>query len=282
VVCALFFKEFAVICFDAEYSRSQGWPTGRLDLIMMAFVTAVTVIGLQAVGLILVVALLIIPPAAARFWTERLRSMFVLSAIIGAVSGIIGAAISALVPKMPAGALVVVTAAAVFLVSMFVGPSRGILVRALQRWDLSRRVGQQHVLRAIYEMIEEAPAAESMPLAQRTVTFEALRKSRSWSGGELSRLLRRLERDGLAIELPRGTIRLSEDGIAEAARVTRNHRLWEIYLITHADIAPSHVDRDADMIEHVLGKAMVSKLEAILEQGEAATISVPSSPHVIG
>ena len=61
-----------------------------------------------------------------------------------------------------------------------------------------------------------------------------------------------------------GVLRLSESGFGEAARVTRNHRLWELYLIRHADIAPSHVDRDADMVEHVLGAALVQQLEAEL------------------
>jgi manganese/zinc/iron transport system permease protein len=45
----------------------------------------------------------------------------------------------------------------------------------------------------------------------------------------------------------------------------RNHRLWEVYLITHADVAPSHVDWDADMIEHVLPPEMVTRLEELAE-----------------
>ena len=79
IACILFFKEFSLICFDADYGSTQGWPVGRLDFFMMALVVLVTVIGLQAVGLILVVALLIIPAAAARFWTFRLPKMLWLS-----------------------------------------------------------------------------------------------------------------------------------------------------------------------------------------------------------
>jgi manganese/zinc/iron transport system permease protein len=61
--------------------------------------------------------------------------------------------------------------------------------------------------------------------------------------------------------------------------MVRNHRLWEMYLITHADIAPSHVDRGADMIEHVLGQAMVLKLESLMRQQDLA-LPVPQNPHV--
>jgi manganese/zinc/iron transport system permease protein len=58
---------------------------------------------------------------------------------------------------------------------------------------------------------------------------------------------------------------LTEEGECEAAQVARNHRLWELYLITHADIAPEHVDRDADMIEHVLAPELIARLEQLAE-----------------
>ena len=104
----LFFKEFALICFDQEFAGSQGWSVGGLDVLMMALVVLVTVSGLQAVGLILMIALLIIPPAAARFWTQHLVRMVLLSAVIGGVSCLFGAALSALLPRMPAGSIIVV------------------------------------------------------------------------------------------------------------------------------------------------------------------------------
>jgi manganese/zinc/iron transport system permease protein len=75
----------------------------------------------------------------------------------------------------------------------------------------------------------------------------------------------------------RALVHLSESGFGEAARITRNHRLWELYLIRHADIAPSHVDRDADMVEHILGAEMVRELEAEL----ASHATIPDSPHRI-
>ena len=80
---------------------------------MLGLVTTVTVIGLQSVGLILIIAMLIIPAAAARFWTEKLTKMIaVISAGIGAASGWAGGLLSALVPKLPAGAVIVVVSAA--------------------------------------------------------------------------------------------------------------------------------------------------------------------------
>ncbi|WP_051140725.1 metal ABC transporter permease, partial [Azospirillum brasilense] len=112
---ALLFKELRVLAFDPGFAAVQGWPVGALDLVLMGLATLVTVIGLQTVGLILVVALLIIPPAAARFWTDRLPALTVAAAVIGALSGWLGATLSALLPKLPAGAVIVLVAGGFFL-----------------------------------------------------------------------------------------------------------------------------------------------------------------------
>ncbi|HEV2295128.1 MAG TPA: iron chelate uptake ABC transporter family permease subunit [Tepidisphaeraceae bacterium] len=275
--CVLLFKEFTLLCFDGAYARTEGWPIAWLDLAMMTMVVAVTVIGLQAVGLILIIALLIIPPAAARFWTDRLSTMILASAAIGAASGLFGAALSALVPRLPAGAIIVVVATTIFLISMIFGPARGVLIRYSEHRRLSRKVSRQHLLRAIYETAE-GDGADPMTIG---VPVEELMLMRSWSAVGLRRALRAAERAGLLYEGSDGNYRLTDDGLVEATTAVRNHRLWEAYLVTHADIAPSHVDRDADQIEHVLGRQMVKKLEAVVAT-EHPEMLVPPSPHAIG
>lgn len=283
--CLLLFKEFTLLCFDDQYAASQGWPTLGLDIALLVLVTAVTVIGLQAVGLILIIAFLIIPPAAARFWTHRLPTMTLLAAGIGALSGWLGASFSALLPRMPAGAVIVILAALVFLMSMIFAPPRGVLGRWLRQLRLRRKIGRQHLLRAAYEVIEAdsqqtSGVGSATLLANDPFPLAAIQDKRSWSPRELGRIIRReirsghLERDGAK------RLRLSEEGFGEAARITRNHRLWEVYLVTHADIAPSHVDRDADMVEHILEAELVQRLEAELRERDV-WIPLPESPHPI-
>ena len=63
------FKEFKLLCFDEGFAGSRGLPVVRLDLGLMGLVVVVTIVGLQAVGLVLMIALLVIPSAAARLWT---------------------------------------------------------------------------------------------------------------------------------------------------------------------------------------------------------------------
>lgn len=274
--CALLYKEFALLCFDADYARSEGWPVFAIDLIMMTLVIAVTVIGLQAVGLILIIALLIIPAAAARFWTEHLLTMVIASALIGAISGMLGASLSALIPRLPAGAVIVVVAATLFLFSMFLGPARGVIMRWARHRELVRKVDRQNLLRAIYEWSETTgkdPRIDS-------IARDALLNVRAWNIVHLNRVLARAERDQLVYEVPGDNWRTTDVGWSEAARTVRNHRLWEAYLINYADIAPSHVDRDADQIEHVLGQQMVTKLEALIA-AQLPEPAVPPSPHAL-
>lgn len=300
----ILFKELRLLCFDDEFAGAQGWPVARLDFAMLALVAVVTVIGLQAVGLILIIAMLIIPPAAARFWTNRLIPMIVLAGVFGAGAGAIGSLLSAVnieraqasavellqalendtershYVELPTGAMIVLVAAVVFLIGMIAGPARGVLVRAVRRWTLARTVARQHLLRAMYEIQENAQTHKRTDAQSpdNAVTMEELLAERSWSKRLLGRLLRIAQREGLIERLGADEVRLTEHGMSNAARVVRNHRLWEMYLITYADIAPSHVDRDADQIEHVLQPEMIARLEDLLRVNQEA-VSVPPSPH---
>jgi len=267
----LLFKEMRLLCFDQNYARAQGWPVLLLDAILMGLVVAVTVIGLQAVGLVLVVAILIIPAAAARFWTHRLSTMTVLSALIGAASGYLGAIASALLSRLPTGPVIVLVCASIFLFSLIFGARRGVVVRVARHIRLSRRITMQHLLRAMFELAEEGGGPHG-------VRANELLVERSWSIVALRRHLSRALRRDLIRENADGSYSLTEQGRIEARRVVRNHRLWEMYLITHADIAPSHVDRDADRIEHVLEPLMIERLEQLVAENLAER-DIPHSPH---
>src|SRR5712691_2266074 len=84
--CCGLFKEFSLLCFDEAFAAARGYRTAVLDWLLTLMAVTVTLIGLQSVGLLLVVALLLIPPTAARFWTNDLKVMAALAAVIGGVS----------------------------------------------------------------------------------------------------------------------------------------------------------------------------------------------------
>lgn len=270
LICvSLLFKEFRLLCFDSGYTGAVGFPVLGLDLLLMALVVLVTVIGLQTVGLILIVSLLIIPPAAARFWTDRLPVMTIAGGAIGMASTVTGSLFSATFERLPGGAMIVLAAAVLFLVSFFFGTRRGLMMKLHRQWASARQVTLQNLLRDAWEWRETSGNA--------AFTLGQLHPYRSLSRVKLARAARRARRRGLIREESSGSYTFTREGERLAARMVRSHRLWELYLITHADIAPSHVDRDADAIEHILDPALLDRLEGVLR--EAARLPEIPSPH---
>jgi manganese/zinc/iron transport system permease protein len=277
VVCALLFKEFSLLCFDEEFATALGWPTTLLDLLLMGIVVAVTVVGLQSVGLILVVAVLIIPAAAARFWSDHLQTMTVIAAALGGGSAFLGVLASSLIPKLATGAIIVVVNALFFLVSLLFGSKRGIVYRLWNHYVLRQRVGQHDLLRAAFELIElKTHPTSPRKILGASVKFQELLARRSWTPSRVRKLLRIAERQELIWRDAQESYRLTPKGAEQARRAARNHRMWELFLIHYADIAPAHVDRDADRIEHVLEPAMIAELESLMKQ---KLPRVPESPH---
>ena len=269
-------KEFTLLCFDEAFGSARGFPARRLDALLLTLATLVTIAGLQAVGLILVVAFLILPAAAARFWTHRVGPMLGLAAGIGALSGWSGASVSALFGRLPAGAVIVLAASCFFTVSLFFGRARGLAYRWYQHRLFERKMDRQHFLRAAYECLEGCYGRDhrgGLP-PNRPLPVRALRANRGWSEAEWRRMLRQARREDHLERVDRGHLLLSEAGYGEAARVVRNHRLWELFLMKHAAIAASHVHRDADAVEHLLSPEMVDELERELDRRD-----IPGSPH---
>ncbi len=127
VVVYLLFKEFALLAFDKDYARSIGLPVKRIELVLTSLIVLAVVIGIQAVGVVLMAAILITPAAAARFWTNRITVMITLASVFGAISGLAGAYISYIQPAMPTGPWIVIVISTIAFISFFFAPTRGII-----------------------------------------------------------------------------------------------------------------------------------------------------------
>lgn len=122
LLMVLFFKQLRLISFDPDFAAAAGWPAQRLDLLANMLLLATVVVGLTTVGLILIVALLIIPAVTARLWTQKLDRMALMAAVFGGISSYIGAAASAAFDNLPTGATIVLVAGFLFVVSLPVAP----------------------------------------------------------------------------------------------------------------------------------------------------------------
>lgn len=273
VVMALY-KEFQLTSFDAEFASAQGWPTKRLDLLLMGLVAVTTVAGLPAVGVVLMAALLITPAAAARFWCDRLTPMLALAGAFGALSGVLGTLLSH-AGFGPPGPLVVLVAAAFFVASILVAPSRGVVAQAVRQWRLRQAFQEHHLLRALYEL------GESQPEPRPWLTPPEVAAARDWTPAQVQRAASRAVQRGV-VERSGAQLRLSPSGLEEARDITRSHRMWELFWLQRDSSDWRDADRAADAIEHLLSPQAVEELAeqlGVARELGAGPSSVPPSPH---
>ncbi len=255
LVVLIFFKEFKLVAFDPDYARSAGLPVRSLEFLLSTITVLAVSVGIQAVGVVLMAALLITPASAARFWTDDIRMMVFLSAVFGVLSGIFGSYISYIAPAMPTGPWIVVLLSIVAFGSVFFAPRQGVLARwHLQRGN-TRKMLVENILKTFYALGEK----ESSFLRPRST--DALLQQRAFRPNALKRGLQRLRRRNLVEKTSDGRWRLTEAGFEESSQIVRRHRLWELYLNKRLSLAADHVHNDAEAIEHILTPEVEAQLE---------------------
>lgn len=129
----LFYKEFKLLSFDPEFAASLGLPVRRLDIMLTSLLVVAVMIGLQTVGVVLMAAMIIGPGTAARQWTDRLRTMLVLSGVFGGLAGVTGAVISVQASRLPTGPMIILSLTVIVFASLLFAPRHGILAEWWRR-----------------------------------------------------------------------------------------------------------------------------------------------------
>jgi manganese/zinc/iron transport system permease protein len=264
-VCAgvlLLRKELQLLCFDPTYASAQGWPI---------------------VGVLLVVAMVVIPPAAARFWSDRLGWNLLTSSFLGMTSGILGALCSYRSEHLPSGASMVLVAAGLFALSLLFGSRHGIVWGWRQRFQSRWFADQEHLLRGTFELLESDRKAPAIHGDLRSEPVDKLRLANQlhWSINHLDRIAKTLTRKGWIIDRNPNQFVLSPAGIQQSHRAVRRHRLLELYFSHWADLSPDAIDRCADYTEHSLDDELLARLERdAMDLGNR--IDPPPSIHPVG
>lgn len=222
-------RPMTIAAFDPEYGIAAGYDIRKIDLAMMGLVLAVTVTGLKIVGLILIVAMLIIPPVAARFWTDRTDRVVLIAALIGGTAGYVGAAISASAADVPTGPIIVLVCFAMFAASLLFAPNRGLLSAALRHRRFQRRVHRRQGLLAL---------AHGEPIYDR-LTISTLRKDGY------------IRSDGVP----------TKAGRAQGAKTLRDEKRWEIVRSLYRDEAISGRYDGLTPIENVLTPDEIAEVD---------------------
>lgn len=274
----LFYKEFLVSSFDATFARLAGVPARLAHHTLMLLLAFAVVISLQAVGVVLVSAMLIIPASTAYLLTDRMSRMIVLAAVLGIVSGVAGAFLSYLGNHLPTGPFMVLSAGIFFFGALLFSPRQGVAVRGWRRLARSKRISRENTLKGFYHVLEKRG------FAGEGVSVRELAEQHRETLEETRLRLRALKHAGLiTISEDQEMAHLTPFGWRRAASIVRNHRLWELYLTHAVDLAPDHVHDDAEKIEHVLGEETVRRLERSLGH---ATVDphgkqIPSSTDIL-
>lgn len=262
LLVGIFYRQFFVSSFDETFAESLGVPSQVFHYLLMVLLAFAIVVALQAVGAVLVSAMLIIPPATAYLLTDRLHKLLLLSVVIGVVASVGGAFFSFLSTGLPTGPFMIVSAAACFVMAFLFSPSHGVLPRVMRRREQTKRIQRENTLKAMYHLIEEAEGDTGQ--RRHRVSVESLMTKRGRDTAEFDAEIAALVRHDLA-RRENGSIELTETGWTRAQEIVRNHRLWELYLTNAADIASDHVHDDAEIIEHVIGAELVAELEKQLK-----------------
>ena len=261
----MLYKEFALLSFDEHFAKSIGFPVKKLELALTTFTVLAVVTGIQAVGVVLMAAMLITPAAAARFWTNKLSVMLILAAIFGAFSGVGGAYISYVAPAMPTGPWIVMVISIIAICSFFIAPEKGILYRVIRQRRIKRRFLNENILKIFYQLGEKDQIFD----AGRTTA--QLTEKRPIQQTQLLKGIKHLCKQGY-LKKENSAWSLTKIGTVKGQRIVKLHRLWEVYLTKYLRIAADHVHEDADNIEHILTPELEARLEALLDYPQ-------SDPH---
>jgi manganese/zinc/iron transport system permease protein len=241
----MFYKEFKIVSFDRTHAISLGLPVKLIEFILSTMTVLAIVTGIQAIGVVLMAAMLITPAAAARFWTNKLHIMLMLSSLLASIAGLAGTYISYQAPSMPTGPWIILIISFIAITSFFIAPKKGIISKWLSTRKNYIKMLEENILKTFYMLGE----TDSKSLLIRSA--KDLSDKRYWNPKQLKKGLNRLVIHGYLKKSNMGW-QLTHAGMKKGQRVVRLHRLWELYLTEYLRIAPDHVHEDAETIEHVI------------------------------
>lgn len=238
-----FYHSIKSVVFNLEYADAIGINVKFIDG-LISFITILSIsVGIKAVGIVMMSALLIIPPTAARFWTNSLLRLLLLSGFFGALAGWLGAFVSYRQAAMPTGPWTIVIISLIAFVSMLFAPKRGVIYQRWSKLLLKRRINEENLLKTA---VQNEVRGLGKLFNRRSISQRQFFEQRLWN-----RTVRRLRRKGLIKKVHTG-FTLSTEGRSYGAEIDRRHKIWEIYLQRRMQMSINLVHDEAETMEHFL------------------------------
>ena len=267
LIIAMFYKELKIAAFDPDLATTLGIRASWMHYLLVALVAMTVVAAFEAAGSILVLAMLIVPGAAAYLLTDRLSVMLLLSMVIATLAAVGGQVAAITVPPLIpeswfgvafidttyAGTMAVV-AGLIFTLALMFGPRHGLISKVVVRTQLHLRIVREDMLGLLYRVGEHADLVASTGARDLRRALHA-----GPITGQLAVLGLRGHRQ---IEQRGGQLHLTDRGHQVARRLVRSHRLWETYLDQQLGVPRDELHFPAEQLEHVTDTAMQQELAA--------------------
>lgn len=275
------YKEVELMTFDPKYAQSLGFNVKAIQTLFFMLTVLAIVIGIRSVGVVLMSAMLIAPPAAARQFTNKFYVMLILAAFIGMLSGFLGNYLSVEMTQyyaerypgiklsFPTGPMIVLVASVICLFALLFAPEKGIVLRAVRIAQFRYMCMCENILKAMWRI----STIDNIP-------FSRLAKLQAASKLYLRFILSRLCRSGWVEKSHGDTYRLTYEGQLWAAKIVRLHRLWEVYLADYLGVGAERVHRSAEEMEHILTPELERELTLLLNDPKVDPHDQPIPPSV--
>lgn len=265
----LFLKELKLSSFDPALATTTGFNATIIHYALMTLVAVTAVASFETVGNILVVAMFVVPPAAAYMLTDRLVRMIFLSVILAIISAVLGHISAITVPRWfgyqstSTAGMMAVAAGLLFVVAALFAPRHGIIVVFIRRQILSWKILAEDIIALMYRIEERNPQQKPDAAYLRGILFS--------SPVPTDLTLRHLKKKGRISDI-NGNYELTESGRNRARQLVRSHRLWEHYLVEHAGMSTQKIHQQAEQLEHFTDRRLREKLNA-------DTLDTEQDPH---
>jgi manganese/zinc/iron transport system permease protein len=275
----LFYRPLLVSTFDPGLAVSLGIPAALVHYALMGVLSLTIVASFEAVGAILAVALLVLPGATARLWTDRMPPMLLFAAAHGLVSTATGYWLShPAVMNTSASGAICVAGFALFCASWLFAPRHGLIPRARTRRRLVRMTALENLLKAVEDL---ALARGGGPVPVDVMKHDLKVRPRAFASALAVAQRRgwlRLATGGSGAGHGGAAVTLTDAGRERSLRLVRAHELWERFLRQEVGLDADHVHDAAEWVEHYLSDEKVRDLDELLAQAPGDD----SSPHARG
>ncbi|MED4401302.1 metal ABC transporter permease [Metabacillus fastidiosus] len=272
LITFIFFKEFKLITFDPQFAKGIGLQTTFFNGLLMVLVVSAVVIGLQTVGVVLMAAMLITPAISARYWTEKLSAMIIISGVIGGISGVLGTLLSTTAKGMATGPLIIVAATSMFLISLVFAPNRGLLAKLFKQLSVRKRTARNQLLLNFYELSELGDNAG--------FTAEQLMSKRKLSYSMSLSMLQQFEKKAWVYKTSDEKWKLTDAGLEKAYEIVLNERLFEMYLMHEMELAQLQLKSRDDIDLKKLPAEIKEYLFKLLNTHQRTPRLLPKSARV--